>query len=186
MSGQKKWELKHYVTCGVFAAATFAISFIIGGAVTATLGPGTSGIFTIIITTILIIVCSRIVNFFGVFTLVVTLYTLFAIPTTMFGPPGFPKLIIGFLIGVTYDVIVTIGKRNKKSYPVAAFFATAISIILIYYLLVILGHPRADYLRGILYYAIPLYGVLGGVGAILGNIIYDKSISKLDIVGTLK
>ena len=186
MSSRNKWKLKHYFICGVFSAATFAISFLLGGAITASLGPGTSGIVTIVITTILVIICARIVELPGAMILVVTLYTLFAIPTTMFGPPGLPKVIIGFLTGLIYDFVITIGKRKKWSYPIAAFFATAISIILIFYLLVILDHPRADYLRNILYYAIPLYVVLGFIGAIFGNWLYDKNLLKLDIIKSLK
>lgn len=182
----KKWKLNHYLICGAFSAATFAISYVLGAAITGSLGPGTSGIVTIIITTILVIVCAKIVENMGVLTLVVTLYTIFAIPTTMFGPPGIQKVIIGFITGLIYDIIIFIGKRKKWSYPIAAFFATAISLILIFYLLVLLKHPRADYLRKMIYIMVPLYGALGFIGGILGNWLYKNSFSKLSVVKAMK
>lgn len=182
----KKWKIKYLLVCGVFSAATFAISYILGGAITASLGPGTSGIVTIIITTVLVIICARIVNAPGVMTLVVTLYTFFAIPTTMFGPPGIQKVVIGIITGIIYDLVINLGKRKKWSFPFAAFFATAVSLILIFYLLVILQHPRAEYLRKMLYFMVPVYGFLGFIGGILGNWLYEKSLSRLSVVKALE
>jgi len=182
MQSSWKWSPKQLVLVAVFAAATFAVSFALGYAVTMSLGPGSSGVFTIIATTILVVVCARIVPNYGVFTLLVTLFTVIAIPTNMFGPPGPHKIAIGLLIGIIYDLTWNLLGRRKYSLPIAASIATACSIVFILLLMMLLGHPRVDYLRSILYYAVPLYAGLGFAGAWFGEKIYEKRIRGLPII----
>jgi len=179
MNRSWNWAPKQVVLVAVFAAATFAVSFALGYAVTMSLGPGTSGVFTIVATTVLVVVCARIVPKKGVFTILVTLFTLMAIPTSMFGPPGPHKVIIGLLTGLVYDLTWNLTGRRRFSLPVAAAMATAASIALIFGLMILLGHPRVSYLRSIMYYIVPLYGALGFLGAWFGNWIYDKRIQGL-------
>jgi ABC-type thiamin/hydroxymethylpyrimidine transport system permease subunit len=181
-----KWTKKRLFVSVIFASATFAVSFVLGNAITLAMGPGTSGLFTIIVTTILVVVCARIVGLFGVFTVVVVLFSILAIPTNMFGPPGPQKIVIGFMTGLTYDIVSAIGRNWKYSMPSAAAIATMVSIGLIAWLLVLLNHPRKDYLLAILYWLVPVYGVLGFLGGMLGDAIYNKSLSKLSVVKQFK
>lgn len=186
MSIGQPWTLKRLFVAGAFSAATFAAAFVLGNAVTVALGPGTSGIFTIIITTVLVVVCARTVETLGVFVLVVSLFTVFAIPTNLFGPPGPHKIVVGLLTGVAYDIVWNVLGRKKWSLPTAAALATALSIGLIFGLMVYLDHPRKEYLRSILKFTVPLYAILGFIGAHVGNWIYDKILSKLSVVLQLK
>lgn len=186
MTPPATWTLKSLFVIAVFSAATFAASFALGNAITIALGPGTSGIATIIITTVLVIICGRLVERIGVFTLTVTLFTVLAIPTNLFGPPGPHKIVIGLITGITYDAVWNLTGRKKFSLPSAAAVATAVSISLIFGLLLYLNHPRKEYLQGILKYIIPLYAILGFVGGLLGNWIYDRSLSRLSVVKQLK
>lgn len=181
----RDWNLKKLFLAGVFSAATFAASFVLGNAVTTALGPGTSGIATIIITTILVIIGARIIDTPGALTIMVTIFTVFAIPTNMFGPPGPHKILIGLATGAVYDFFWVIMRGTKYSLPTAAAISTAVSIVLILYLMVYLNHPRADALKNLIYYIVPLYGFLGFLGAILGNWIYDKSLSRLSMIRDL-
>lgn len=188
--GKSKWNAKSFFICVIFAAATFAASFILGGSITLAFGPGTSGIFTIIITTILVVICANIVEKAGTFTITVTLFTVLATPTTIFGPPGPQKIFIGLITGFVYDMVWLLTRKNnllrKYSFPIAAALSTAVSIILIFQLMVYLGHPKADFMKKILYYLIPLYAILGAVGGWLGNKIYTKTLSGLSIVQQFK
>lgn len=181
-----KWSWKRLFLAGVFSAATYAACFAIGNAITLAAGPGTSGVFTVLLTTILVVICARIVETRGVFVVLVGLFTLLAWPTNMFGPPGPQKIAIGLLTGLVYDLVWNITGRRKYSLHLAAAFATAFSIALICGLLFALDHPKKEYLLGILKFIIPIYAVLGAIGAAIGNWIYDKSLSRLAIIKQVK
>jgi len=182
----RDWNLKRLFLSGVFSAAIFAASFVLGAAITTALGPGTSGIVTIIITTILIVIGCRVIDTPGALTLMVTIFTVFAIPTNLMGPPGPHKIIIGIIVGAIYDFIWIIMRGAKYSLPTAAAFSTGATIVLIFYLMAYLNHPRFDALKSIIQYVIPLYAFLGFIGAMIGNWIYDKSLSQLSIIRNLK
>ncbi len=180
------WTFKRLFLVGVFAAGTFAASFVVGNAITLALGPGMSGIATIVITTILAVVCARLVETRGVLTLLVGLFTLLAWPTNMFGPPGPQKIVIGLFTGLVYDCVWLLTGRRRYSLPLAAAVSTALSILLIFALMVLMAYPRKEYLQSLLKYLVPLYAFLGFLGALIGNWIYDRSLSRISIVLQLK
>jgi hypothetical protein len=181
-----KWNKKRTLAALFFGVATFAISFVLGNGITMAFGPGTSGLLTIVITTILVVCAARITELAGVFTLMVTLFTFLAIPTNLFGPAGPQKVLIGLATGLTYDIVWEAFKRNKWSLPFAAALSTAVSIVLIWRLMVFLDHPKAEYLAKYIYYMIPAYGILGFLGAMCGNWVYDKYFSQRKIVAVIK
>jgi hypothetical protein len=171
------WNLQRFLVASAFAAAAFAAAFALGSLITFTLGPGTSGLATIIITTVLVVLGAKITGMPGVFTLMVTIFTALAIPTSLFGPPGIPKVAIGIATGIVYDIVWWIAVQlhlRRHALPVAAAAATAVSIVLIFFLMVWLGHPRADWMRKFIYYIAPFYAALGYFGGLLGESIYKK------------
>lgn len=182
------WTLKLAFTTVVFAAATFAIAFVLGNSITMAFGPGTSGIVSAVVTTMLVVICANIVERLGVFTVLVTLFTILAIPTQLFGPAGPHKILIGFATGVTYDLVwygISRTPLKNIALPVAAAAATCVSILLVLWLMTYLDHPRVDFLRRVIAYVAPLYAVLGFVGALLGNAVYRR-IKDLSAVARLK
>ena len=190
ISSFAKWDFKKVFLTIVFSTATFAASFVLGNAITAALGPGMSGLATIIITTILVVICAKLVEARGVFTIMVTFFTLLAIPTTMFGPPHPLKIVIGVITGLVYDltwfILGKIMRLNKIALPVAAALSTMVSIISIYFLMKYLIYPKVEYLRSVLYYIIPVYGILGFIGGAIGESIYNKSLSNMSLIKQLK
>ncbi len=183
-----RWDLKHAFVAAVFAAATFAIAFVLGNSITLALGPGTSGFVSAVITTILVVVGANIVRRLGTFTLMVTLFTVLAIPTNLFGPPGPYKIAIGACTGIVYDLVwFTLSKLKleKLALPAAAAVATGVSLLLVFWLLSYLGHPKTDDLRKILVFAVPIYALLGLLGGWLGNVIYGR-IKHLSVVRQLE
>jgi len=186
MSNHLKWNSKRALAACFFGVATFAISFVLGNAITLALGPGTSGFVTILFTTILVVCAARITELRGVFTLMVTLFTILAIPTNLFGPAGPQKIIIGLATGITYDIFWEIFNRKRFSLQIAAFASTAVSIVLIWQLMILLQHPKADYLTKYIYYLIPIYGILGSLGAWIGNWMYLKHLANRSVVKTIK
>lgn len=169
-----KWSIKKLIAASFFAAAIFGLAFVLGNAITSTFGPGMSGFVSTIFTTLLIVISARITQTKGIFTFTVTLFTILAIPTNLFGPAGPHKIIIGFITGLSYDLVWELFKRNKHSLKVAAFIATAISLILVYFLMKFLNHPKISSLASIIFWAPIVYGFLGVIGAIIGDSIYNK------------
>lgn len=181
------WNLKRFITALFFAVATFAISFVLGNAITTMFGPGTSGFVSIFFTTVMVVVAARITEARGVFTIVVTVFTILAIPTNLFGPPGPHKIIIGFFTGLTYDVVWELMKRKRWSLPVAAFVSTALSLVLVFFLMKYLNHPKLETLQKIILYAIPIYGIMGFFSAWIGNnTIYDKFLQNNGFIKFIK
>lgn len=185
-----KWESKDFVICGVFAALTFAASFLLGSAITAAAGPGMSGLATIIVTTLIVVVGARIVDKFGAMILMVLLFSLFAIPTTMFGPPGPHKLLVGLVTGVTYDATISVFRRHAWGYRLAGGIGAVVAIFAIWALLASFKLPGTErYAHKIataIHYLAPIYFLLGVVGGHLGVWFFDKSLKDLAVVKSLR
>jgi len=170
----RRWNLRRTIVALAFGAAAFAAAFALGFIITQTAGPGTSGLATIIVTTVLVVVGARIALTKGVFTLMVTLFTILAIPTNLFGPAGIHKVGVGFLTGVVYDLVWLASGNRRFSIPIAAAISTTVSILAIWQLMVVLEHPRAEWMGSVLMFIAPLYAVLGFLGGWFGNWVFDN------------
>jgi len=177
-----KWSIKKLIAASFFAAAIFGLAFILGNAITTAFGPGMSGFVSTIFTTLLIIISAKITLSRGIFTFTVTLFTILAIPTNLFGPAGVQKIIIGLITGLSYDIVWELLKRKKHSLKIAAFVATAISLVLVYFLMKYLNHPKINSLASIIFWAPLVYGALGTIGAIIGESIYEKYLKNSSYV----
>jgi len=188
MASPNQWTAKRLYLVIVFAIATFAASFLAGAGITAAFGPGMSGVATIIVTTIVIVVGANIAGTRPYFTIAVTIFTLLAIPTSMFGPPGPYKVVVGLITGIAYDLAWELTGRRRFSLPIAAAVSTAVSIFCIYKLMVIAfpTHPRLPDLQRLLPYLIPAYAVLGFIGGWIGNKVYTRSISRISVLRSLQ
>jgi len=184
-----KWQPKDFVVIGVFAALTFAASFVLGSAITATAGPGMSGIATIIVTTIVVVCGAKIIDRFGAVWLMVVLYSFFAIPTTMLGPPGPHKLLVGLLTGVAYDGVIFLLRRGSWAYRLAGGTGAAVAILAIWGLFAVFSPPgwdkAADKIHKLAAFIVPFYFLLGVVGGHLGDWLYNKSLKDLAVVQNL-
>ncbi len=192
MKSLKSWSLKKIFIVSVFSSATFAVSFAFGEAITATFGPGTSGIITIIMTTILVVICGKIVDVLGTFTLLVLIFSILAIPTTIFGPPGPQKIFIGLGTGIIYDILWYILDKNpfeklKRISPaISASGATGFSIFLMLELLKWLNYPKKEILEKWFVPFLIIYSALGFFGGYLGNWIYENHLKDINIIKQLK
>lgn len=188
MAQTEHWSRKRFFVALVFAASTFAASFVLGSGITIALGPGTSGVVTIVITTVLVVIGANMVRTRGYFVVVVSIFTLLAWPTSMFGPPGPHKILVGAATGLVYDLVWSITGRRKFSLPIAAALSTAVSILLICLLITVFfpEHPKRDTIQKLLKYLIPVYAVLGFIGGCLGNWIYAQYLARLSTVKILE
>lgn len=171
------WTIRKLVAASFFGVAIFGLAFILGSAITTAFGPGMSGFISTILTTVMIIISAKITNARGIFTFTVTLFTILAIPTNLFGPAGPQKIILGLVTGLSYDLVWELMKRSKHSLKIAAFVATSISLVFVYFLMKFLNHPKISSLASIIYWAPFVYGILGVVGAYIGESIFKKYLS---------
>jgi hypothetical protein len=179
----KKWQLKHFIISGIFAAVAFAVAFTLGlGIIVATGIPATGGIANIIATTLVLIIGVKIVPRFGFSTLTLGLMFTMAIPTVTGGPPGVYKIINGILIGLTADIVLALGKRNNLSHILGGSMAAVVSILSIYAAMVILQLPAANLLRPLLPVLTIVQAVMGALGAWAGLTIFNKRLKNIRFI----
>ena len=186
MMGKQRWETKHFVLAGIFAAVTFAVAFMLGtGIIVATGIPATGGIANIFAAVLIVIIGVKLAPRFGFATLTIGLLFTIAIPTIIGGPPGIYKVINGILIGLTADIVLFFGKRTYISHIVAGSLAAVVSIVSIYYAMLILGLPAVEKLKPLLLPLSILQAITGAAGAYVGQRIFDKRLVKIEAVKRL-
>jgi hypothetical protein len=182
----QKWELKDFILSGILAAVTFAVAFALGaGIILATGIPATGGIANIFVAVLIVMIGLQIVPKFGFATLTVGLVFTFAIPTVIGGPPGVHKVLIGILIGLVTDVVLTLGKRARWSYIVGGSLGAVTSILSIYVALIALKLPGASKLAPLLIPLAVMQAVLGALAAWVALQIFQRRLSKLTSVQRL-
>lgn len=183
---KNNWQLRDFVFAGITGALVFATAFLLGsGIILATGIPATGGLVNIFAAVLLMTIAVRIVPKFGFATLAMAITFSIAIPTIVGGPPGAYKPIIGLLLGLTFDSIVTILKRTNSSHIIGGALASAMSITAIFFAMQILELPGVDKLQPLLKILIPIQALNGALGAWVGNTIFKKRLQNLPAVKRL-
>lgn len=181
-----KWRLQYFVLSGVFAALIFATAFLLGaGIIMATGIPATGGIANILGAVLVLVVGAQLVPRFGFGMLTMGLMFTLAIPTLIGGPPGAFKIANGILVGLVFDVAVTLGSRRTWAYVVAGSLAAVTSITSIYAAMVLLGLPGVQKLQPLLLPLTVMQAITGAVGAWLATVIYQRRLRNLRFVRQL-
>lgn len=180
------WEIKHFVLAGVFGALTFVVAFALGaGIILATGIPATGGLVNIFAAVLLMIIGIRIVPKFGFATLAMAIMFSIAIPTIIGGPPGVYKVVNGILIGLSFDIVALLLGRTRWGYVVAGSFASVISLLCVYFALVILQLPGIEKLEPLLKFLIPVQAINGALGALVANLLFDKRLKNISAIQRL-
>lgn len=183
---EDKWALKHFIISGIVAALTFALAFALGaGIIFATGIPATGGILNIFVAVLVVMIGLKIVPKFGFGTLTMAIMFAIAIPTVIGGPPGVYKIIDGILIGLTLDIITSIGRRSDLSHVIAGSVGAMVSILSLYFALVILNLPGVDRLAPLLKFLVPLQGITGALGTWAGLAIFKKRLKNISAIQRL-
>lgn len=147
--------------------------------------PATGGIANILAAVLVLVVGAHMVPRFGFGILTMGLMFTLAIPTLIGGPPGVFKIMNGVLIGLVFDIIVTLGARRTWAYVVGGSLAAVTSITSIYAAMVLLSLPGVQKLQPLLLPLSLLQAVTGAVGAWLGCMIYQRRLRNLRFVRQL-
>lgn len=168
-------SLQKSLVAGImFGALVFVIAFLGGAAITSTLGPGTSGILTATLTTATVVIAGKLSPRFPTLLTTNMSFAVLAIPTTLFGPFGFAKILFGIVTGLIYEIIVGLTKRSNFGYWVAAALSAFVSVYLIFYGTLLFNETPSPKLASYLHYFALVYAALGALGAGLGLFVFKK------------
>lgn len=181
-----RFSLKQALYIGAMGAISFVLAFVLGSAVNALTGiPLTGGILNGIIVGAMITIGIKGVDKFGAATLIWFVFTIFAIPTITFGPPGWYKVIVGIVSGLIWDLVISIFKRRKFGYIFSAGVGASAITYGVFVSATILGLPAAERLAKALYFLIPMNFIISCIGALTGLWLFGKYLSKMPFIQNL-
>ena len=158
----------------VFGALVFVVAFLGGFAITSAFGPGTSGVITATLTSALVVVAGQLAPRFPTLLTTNLIFAALAIPTSLFGPFGPLKILFGLGTGLIYELCVTVLRRSRISYIVAAGLSAFVSVYLIYYgSSTIVGKVPTNLEKYLHYFAF-VYAALGALGGYLGIYLFRR------------
>jgi hypothetical protein len=195
IDNKRVWIRQHdIVAIGVFAVLSFAIDSTIGlilqPILVAKFGPLTGGIVSAIPNAIVIFLGVFLIPRIGAPTLYATIFLSFTVFTTSFGPPGFHKIFIGIMLGLTIDIIVFIFRGKLYSYFIAIPIAFGLSVYYTYLSWVMFSVGSAvdikKELEPNLIHLIIIYAILGLIGTFISYNIYKIRLSGYEVINKLR
>lgn len=127
------------------------------------------------------IVGALVVPRFGSFTIMAFIYSVIAIPTPVYGPPGLFKVLMSVMVGLIGDLLICVFRFKRPGYYLAGAVCNMVSVLLYVQMAFLLGLPEAGDYANTLWTLVVIYGVEGLIGTWLGHIVFDK-IKKRRIV----
>ncbi|MBN2095401.1 MAG: hypothetical protein JW727_05105 [Candidatus Aenigmarchaeota archaeon] len=181
------FSVRELAVCALFGAMIFAEGLILGTAVISLTGiPATGSLLNMFFALMLIVIGIKLVPKFGAATLITAILGVLSIPTVINGPPGVQKVLITFLLGFLFDVIVYLGSRSNKSHIVAASVGAPGLILMVYVELLVLGLPGLAQLQPVLVPLMLANLVLGAAGAYTGLWVYEKKLKSRAFVSRIR
>ncbi|MCD6565381.1 MAG: hypothetical protein J7K53_05515 [Bacteroidales bacterium] len=180
-SSTKNSLFNHRYNVFLFAIVTWVFTLAFGFPITAALGPGTSGLVTTVITTMVVVIGIRIANRPFAAFLIILLFSILSIPFPFFGPIGPHKIILGFVVGLFYE-LHSLHFLRISSYwrlVIASSVATCVSLWVMYGMMIFFNLTGIEKLRGFVLVGSIVYAFLAAIGAIIGQKIYFKTLKNL-------
>lgn len=175
-----KFTIRELVFISLMSALIFVFNLIFGGAIVAATGiPLSSAFVSAILFGIAVIFVTKIVPKFGTWTILLLIYSILEMPTSLGGAPGFwPKIPINLITGILADIVLyLIRYRTVGSFFAFYVLATA-NIVTFAFFLWLLNFPGVDKLISLMPIMIPVYWAVGTVGIILGLFIWNRMKDK--------
>ena len=178
---------REIVFISLMSASLFVVNLVVGGAINAATGiPLSNAFFTAVTIGIWSMLMFKIVPKPGTFTLLLLIYSILEIPTSLGGAPGFwPKIPINVITGLIGDLFLYLANYKRWSIYPAFYVLTTANLIVFMLFLALLKVPGTDKLIKIAPILIAVYWVVGSVGLFLGNIMY-KRIENKKVVRMIK
>lgn len=182
-----KLSPKQALYIGAMGAISFVLAFVLGSVVNAITGiPLTGGILNGVVVGAMITIGIKGVDKFGAATLIWFVFTIFAIPTITFGPPGWYKVIVGIISGFVWDLVISLFKRSKFGYIFSAGVGASAITYGVFIAAKMLGLPAAERLAKFLYFLIPMNFVISCIGAVVGLWLFTRHMLRMPFIQNLK
>ena len=175
---KNKWTLTKFITAGGFSGLLL-ISLIPGSILNGITGtPNIGGVINAFIYTIFVPLFVILIDQSGAATLILTIFSIFALPFPLIGTPGFlfkiPILIFsGFIIDIVYHFL---RKKQKIFFVlVGGFFLTYVNTAVVLFA-GILNIPGQEFATRYAFKPITIFGffLIGLVGGLISNEIFKK------------
>ena len=167
---------KSLILCGIAGATLFGINFIPAQLLTG-LGAGAAvgaiwgGLTAPFIMASVALITGRI----GAITITYMVYSVFAIPTFVMGPPHPYKPLLALLAGISYDLAMTlVGGVRPRGLFVGFTVFTAVSLFIYLEAFRILNLPGLEKLQASIYYFGIAFLALGYLGTTIALGVYKK------------
>ncbi len=172
----KSFKAKQLIFIALMAVLLFVINLVFGSILIAATGiPMANAIFSGITFGIFVLLMVRTLPKFWTFTLFFLIYSILEIPTPLGGAPGFwPKIPINVLVGLAADSFLLSTKYKKWSYFVGFYVLATVNTLAFIFFMKMFNVPGVEKLAAILWWLIPVYWVLGTIGILIGEAIYNK------------
>jgi ABC-type thiamin/hydroxymethylpyrimidine transport system permease subunit len=127
----------------------------------------------------------RLVPKIGAPTVIALVVTALSVPTVNFGPPGPYKILVGLVLGLTYDVFLLATRRATWAYIVGMGVTFAASVPATYFIWLRFGIPGNEKLEQIMAGLAGIYFVLGVIGSTVGHLFFERRLKRLARVRAL-
>ena len=118
-------------------------------------------------------------------TLIFGIYGLLSIPTVLLGPPGIYKFPLGILIGLSFDLLISLFKRKTFSFYIAQVGYSAALMFFLFGAMKLLNLPGVEKVQKALIPGMAVVLVLGFVGIFVGTVFFNKRLKNLSKVKAL-
>lgn len=171
----KGFNLKNLILIALLAAFMFIVDMFIVAPINTLSGVhGMGFLVDVIFINALVTMFALILRRFFSVTLLYTLFGLLVIPTSIMGPPTPFKILLGFIIGISADIIIFLFKYKKIGFILGVAIANALSYPIGYLASLALGIPGSDELGKVVWFLTLIVLLLGMFGDWLGIKLYNK------------
>jgi hypothetical protein len=173
----KNWRTNDFVIVALLSAAYIVADLIFASAVVAVSGiPLSSALITGLIAGFFLLITVKLVPKPGAVTLLMALFAVMELPTSLGGAPGFwPKIPINVLAGLLGDVwLYFTGYHKRWNLFVGFYILAAVNLASFIFFLVLMKIPNAEKTLAIAHWLILVYWIIGTIGIALGLIVWNK------------
>jgi hypothetical protein len=183
-----KMKQSSYVLSGVFGAFMWVVAFALGGAVVlVTNVPLLGGLVQVLILACLFAINSMIVQRFGAMTIQAVVFTIISWPTIVFGPPGWYKIPVGLVLGLTVDIMLRATKYTNWGRMLSIATGFVLCVPFLWWAMAVFGlEDAAEKLRPLMFIIMAVYAVEGVIGAWIGIRLFNRRLKHFSFVESME